>query len=235
MRQQLETMFTMQERLNDDTNGEAWRRGVTKAGKVINWRRCIVMEGAELIDSFAWKHWKNIAGSVDYANARIELVDIWHFVMSELLRFLNVEEATGATGTVVEASLAQPVTATATVPEAWDASVHNLQLDAILAPFETLMELALAKEDSREGALVLNKQFWTCCRAFGLSLDELYRLYVGKNALNQFRQLHGYKEGCYRKLWGDREDNAVMQEVLQQEPDITFEHLMARLEALYLQ
>ena len=32
--------------------------------------------------------------------------------------------------------------------------------------------------------------------------------------LNKFRQNNGYKEGSYRKIWGDLEDNEVLIEVL---------------------
>ena len=43
------------------------------------------MECAKLIDSFAWKHWKNIEAKPDVDNIAIEIVDIWHFVMSYIL------------------------------------------------------------------------------------------------------------------------------------------------------
>ncbi len=49
-----------------------------------------------------------------------------------------------------------------------------------------------------------------------MSFDQLYRGYVGKNVLNFFRQDHGYKDGSYRKHWGDgREDNVHLVEVVQ--------------------
>ena len=44
------------------------------------------MEVAEAIDSFNWKHWKNIDNEPDWTNIRVELVDIWHFIMSESIR-----------------------------------------------------------------------------------------------------------------------------------------------------
>ena len=56
----IKEMFLMQQRLNDETNGLGWEDGYTKNGKLISWKRCIYMECAELIDSFAWKHWKNM-------------------------------------------------------------------------------------------------------------------------------------------------------------------------------
>ncbi|EMV3225908.1 dUTPase, partial [Campylobacter jejuni] len=81
----LENMLKLQQKLNDETNGLNWENGYTKEGKLISWRRCIYMECAELIDSFAWKHWKNISSPTNWENVRIEIVDIWHFILSLLL------------------------------------------------------------------------------------------------------------------------------------------------------
>ncbi len=46
------------------------------------------------------------------------------------------------------------------------------------------------------------------------SFDDLHRIYVGKNVLNRFRQDNGYKDGSYRKLWQDREDNEHLAEIM---------------------
>ena len=52
-------------------------------------------------------------------------------------------------------------------------------------------------------------------RACGLSADDLYRHYVGKNVLNFFRQDHGYQDGTYVKQWQGREDNEHLSELLE--------------------
>ena len=44
--------------------------------------------------------------------------------------------------------------------------------------------------------------------------EQLYRMYVGKNVLNFFRQDHGYKEGSYIKIWDGREDNEHLSDLL---------------------
>ena len=44
---------------------------------------------------------------------------------------------------------------------------------------------------------------------------DLFKLYMGKNVLNTFRQNHGYKEGTYKKIWNGEEDNVVMQRLLE--------------------
>jgi hypothetical protein len=56
--------------------------------------------------------------------------------------------------------------------------------------------------------------FVTVLDRLPLALPELFRLYVGKNVLNHFRQDHGYKSGAYRKTWQGREDNAHLMEIL---------------------
>ncbi len=218
-------MFVLQNRLNDDTNGPKWREGVTKQGKVINWKRCIVMESAELIDSFSWKHWKNIAGGIDLENIKIEMVDIWHFVMSYILRFRSPEAA-------AKLALATMREGAVRLPNSWS-EADNARIETLLEPFENLMALALIKTDDDAYHEELLEQFWECVDAVGMNFDELYRLYIGKNALNQFRQMHGYKEGIYRKVWDGREDNVVMQEILARNPDITYERLLESLEERY--
>ena len=75
-------MLQLQNQLNEATNGDKWTQGITKNGKTINWRRCIYMECAEMVDSFSWKHWKSIDKEPDWDNHQIEVVDVWHFIMS---------------------------------------------------------------------------------------------------------------------------------------------------------
>jgi len=219
-------MFRLQERLNVDTNGSNWREGVTKQGKVINWKRCIVMESAELIDSFCWKHWKNIAGGIDLENIKIEMVDIWHFVMSYILRFKSAEDAAKFAVSVMKQSSIK-------LPKEW-CKADNSRIDELLEPFETLMALALIKTDDEVYQEELVSQFWECVYAVGMSFDEVYRLYICKNALNQFRQQHGYKEGTYKKIWNGKEDNVVMQEILNSDSNVSYEKLLDRLEDIYV-
>ena len=211
-------MLTLQNELNNDTNGPRWREGVTKNGKIINWKRCITMETAELIDSFPWKHWKSIDAQPNYENVKIELVDIWHFVMSYLLQHNPLDEAARMIDNLKDTKSDIKITQ-------W----QNDKVDEYLDIFEELMALSLIKNDSEMLQESLVEQFFKACDAVGLSFEELYRLYIGKNALNQFRQEHGYKEGSYKKIWNGKEDNEVMQHILEQKPDITFTDLKKEL------
>lgn len=42
---------------------------------------------------------------------------------------------------------------------------------------------------------------------YGLSIDDIYKIYMTKYVLNQFRTNNGYKDGTYIKDWNGQEDN----------------------------
>ena len=217
-------MLELQQELNDATNGVNWEEGLTKNGKKIDWRRCIYLEAAELVESYPWKHWKNIDASPDYDNIKIEIVDIWHFVMSEALRLYKVENLGS-----IEA-IAQTVT---TMEEFENFSQTNKgeTLDSYeeIALVEAMIKTLFCNSNIND--LVIS--FLTMSSKLNLKLPELYELYVGKNILNKFRQNHGYKEGTYIKVWNKEEDNVVMQRILASDANITPEALYNALEKAY--
>ena len=220
----IHTMLTLQQQLNDATNGKGWEKGLTKNGKQIDWRRCIYLEAAELIESYPWKHWKNIDASPDYENIKIEAVDIWHFVMSEALRLYKIESL----GSITE--LAEAITT--------QEGYIQIKTHKTAAQHSYYEEIAVVEDFVKslfcgDSVEILVSKFFGVAAQAGLDLESLYALYIGKNILNQFRQDHGYKEGSYIKLWKGREDNVVMQEILDVQHDISPEELYAALEAAY--
>ncbi len=220
-------MLQLQNELNNTTNGKDWVKKVTKNGKTINWRRCIYMEACEMIDSFAWKHWKNIDATPNYENLKIEVVDIWHFVMS--LAIENYYET--FKGSLEE--IAIDATNVASFELIQNENEYFEKDDAIMTQVEKLMQDVLCHEkvDTKE----LFEDFFKLVSMCGLNLSSLYKLYIGKNILNQFRQDNGYKEGSYIKSWDGKEDNVYMQELLDQNPDIKPDELYKELTKLYHQ
>lgn len=220
-------MLELQQTLNDATNGKGWERGTTKEGKSINWRRCIYMESAEMIDSFGWKHWKSIAQPTDYANLQIEIVDVWHFVMSLVLEFTQKSGAES-----IEA-LASRISVTPEYQKLLtDSTLTFASDDALMTKIENVMRLALIPiSPEMIGALI--EEFFELTYMGALNITDLYRLYVGKNILNQFRQDHGYKEGSYIKIWNGLEDNAVMKLAWENNPEMTPSELYTALKAAY--
>ena len=217
-------MLTLQQQLNDATNGDGWEKGVTKNGKLIDWKRCSYLECAELIESYPWKHWKNIDAEPDYDNIKIEAVDIWHFIMSQMLQDYKIDKK-GDIQTLTKAieSLPDFTAFTKTVTPMQKNSYEQIEV------VENLMRVLFCNESPE----ALMKAFIDVALQSGLNLDTLYQLYIGKNILNQFRQDHGYKEGSYIKIWGEEEDNVVMQRILEDNPETSPEKLYRALEVAY--
>ena len=218
-------MLQLQNQLNDATNGEEWTKGITKNGKSINWKRCIYMECAEMVDSFGWKHWKAIDKEPDWDNHQIEVVDVWHFIMS-----LAIEEySTMMRGSIEE--LAINISQLNSFSKIDLSSKTFSSQSEVIAKVESLIRVSITTE-----ALELEKminEFFDLVIMSGLDLETLYRLYVGKNILNQFRQDNGYKDGSYIKVWNGEEDNVVMKRIWETNADIEPETLYRELAKVY--
>ncbi|MBN2963190.1 dUTP diphosphatase [Sulfurospirillum sp. T05] len=225
-REILKEMFTLQQTLNDGTNGEGWESGYTNQGKFISWKRCIHMECAELIDSFAWKHWKHIAKPTDWENVRVEVVDIWHFVMSLLLEHYYNENKGGVDQLVEDVANTQGFRDFC--KEAYDPNgFDDLEL---INDIESLIHGCTGYELELFDGLL--RRYFDVALKCGINLGTLYRYYVAKNVLNRFRQDNGYKEGSYQKIWNGKEDNVVMLELLG-EPMPTIDALYNALSQQY--
>ena len=219
-------MLQLQNSLNDATNGEEWVKGVTKNGKVINWRRCIYMECAEMVDSFTWKHWKNLNADADWDNLQIEVVDVWHFIISLALENYSQTLRGGIEDLAINISELESFNKIDTK--------HALfaKQDDVIAKVEDIMLHSLSKEVLNLEALI--SDFFDLVLMSGLDLESLYKLYVGKNILNQFRQDHGYKDGTYIKVWAGKEDNVVMKKIWEENENIKPDVLLKELTKLYL-
>jgi len=219
-------MLQLQNQLNDATNGEEWVKGVTKNGKTINWNRCIYMECAEMVDSFSWKHWKSINQEPDWDNLQIEVIDVWHFIMSLAIEDYNQNLKGGIEDLAINLYSQENFASIDT-----DGARFATQ-NEVIAKVENIIRLSLS-----ENSLDLEKlvsEFFDLVVMGGLNLQTLYRLYVGKNILNQIRQDNGYKDGSYIKIWNGEEDNVVMKRLWEEDANLKPETLYKELTKLYL-
>jgi len=79
---QLQEIFRMQKALNERIGVKM--EGMTEEGKtkwVLNYCRAMTQEIAELTDSVPWKWWAKYQ-KFDEQNARVEVVDLFHFLIS---------------------------------------------------------------------------------------------------------------------------------------------------------
>ena len=177
-------MIGLQEEMNLKVN-PSWRT----AG--YPWHRAIWTECAEMLEHVGWKWWKDLSAGSDIEQIRLEVVDIWHFGMSDLM---GRESDT----TRIAARLADDYQTIA--ERSNDNTLHDL--------IEAIAQTTLTRRSFDPQA------FFALVRGVELDIDSLHRRYVGKNVLNFFRQDHGYKAGLYRKTWSDREDNEHLAEIV---------------------
>ena len=197
---QLREMAALQGRYNRELHPDWQRQG-------FEFYRAVWIECAELLDHYGWKWWQRQVPAL--AQVRLELVDIWHFGLSDLLAAGAVDDALATR----MAALSEP------------SSGGDFR-----AAVETLAQRSLTERRFDVAAFV------AAMNALPMSLDELHLHYVGKNVLNSFRQAHGYRDGSYVKTWGGREDNEHLVELAGRldATSATFaDDLKAALEARY--
>ncbi|GIS19803.1 MAG: dUTP diphosphatase [Pseudomonadota bacterium] len=198
----LHTMADMQEQHNVLVHPQ-WRE------QGFEFYRAMWVECAEMLDHFGWKWWKQQTPDID--QVKLELVDIWHFALSELMRERAIDPA-----------VAEQL-ATVSVDKATDPEGFRLAIETLAAACLSTRSIDLSA-------------FCAAMAALPMDYAELYALYIGKNMLNRFRQNNGYKSGEYRKLWQGREDNEHLIELLDELSDVPEqlpERLYAGLEARY--
>ncbi len=213
-------MLTQQKRLNDETNGPNWELGINKFQKEINWARCIYMETAELIDSTPWKHWKDVDKKPDISNIKVELSDIWHFVLSLLLQECSFK---------ISIKLAQEHTSYDT---ASSFETKKVLIDAQIV-MKRALDIAIKDNIRQKDISRLLESYFELCASCQYSIDDLYITYLAKNCLNKFRQDHGYKDGSYKKSWNGIEDNEYLIQILLKNKKIKFDELYNKLKETY--
>ncbi len=144
--------------------------------------RAVVVEGAEAMEHYGWKWWKK--QDADIEQFKIELVDIFHFALSDMLVKHN--------GDVMRSAIAIE---------------DSMGMDSVVDVVRGL-ERMISNATSRAFSFSLLAGIM---REVSMSWDDMYVGYVAKNVLNFFRQDHGYKTGTYIKSWMTGiEDNAVL-------------------------
>lgn len=78
----LDRLFSMQEDLNSRIGVKLKGLSEEEQGRwVLNYTRAMQQELAELVDSVPWKWWAKYQ-TFDKQNARVEVVDLFHFLIS---------------------------------------------------------------------------------------------------------------------------------------------------------
>ena len=202
--EQFKTMAQLQDQINLKIS-DNWRENGNA------WYRAIWIEAAEMMDHIHYKWWKS--GTMDLEQVQLELVDIFHFALSDMLE--KVGTADDVAGDLTRA---------------WDSFAGTPQ-----APLDATEELARQTLNTKSFAPVA---FFQAMHAVGMALDDLFTLYVCKNVLNSFRQDKGYKDPdtVYHKVIDGKEDNVHLMEIAARtspdDPDFRGK-IYAGLDAIY--
>ena len=162
--------------------------------------RAVAIEGAEAIEHHGWKWWKKQV--LDLAQLQMELIDIWHFFLSEILLRSEGDQ---------EKAIELLLHLSGARKNHQKFKFDEKEIDLKNCDLVTKLELLIASSISQRIEIELFNLIMDDCH---LSWDELYTQYVGKNVLNIFRQEHGYKEGTYQKVWEGLEDNEHLVNIL---------------------
>lgn len=191
--QQAEIMLSLQAAMNSKVDPD-W------VAAKYPYLRAVVIEGSEAIEHHGWKWWKK--QDKDLAQLQMELIDIWHFLLSEILLTHEGNEPEALKELLGLLANQQPTV------NFDNKRYHLAELDLI-----SKLELLIATAATRRIEMSTFAAIMQDCE---LDWTQLYCQYVGKNVLNFFRQDHGYKEGSYQKIWKGREDNEHLVEIMAQ-------------------
>lgn len=190
--QQLNTMLSLQSAMNRKVDPN-WVEAAYP------YLRAVVVEAAEAIEHHGWKWWKK--QDLDMAQLQMEIIDIWHFILSEVLLRKQGNE------TAASAQLQVDCHSDNSGAIEFDNQRYELATMTLLAKLELLTALAAARR-------VEINVFASIMQDCAMGWDDLFAQYVSKNVLNFFRQDHGYKDGSYQKVWHGREDNEHLVEIM---------------------
>lgn len=186
----VESMFTLQDDFNKKVHPEWIKQGYAYGDAI--WVEC-----AEMMDHLGYKWWKHQEPDID--QVIMEMVDIWHFIMSDIM----VMSSEGFTQ-----SMEIEFNSISNLVAEIETDFVILDIDEI-KDYTSLIVHSATHPDPYDSYPDL-EAFFAIWYGLGKQFEDLYKMYIGKNALNIFRQNNGYKDGSYVKLWSGKEDNEYL-------------------------
>ena len=259
-KEQVTEIVELQITLNNNTCGIGWEETrTTDKGRKLDFMLAFILEVSEAIESTPWKWWKSIDVKPDYNNIKIELVDALHFLISDMLLVVDKEKVIEILHTSLnlpspdygdEITIKDALKVTLMYANA-DQNYMFLQRNVDVMKVQQYLTSGITSEYNEEEAslresllrvfndMVMAKSniisgFMDALNLIpGFTKSDLYRLYIGKNVLNQFRQDNGYKENTYIKTWNGDEDNVAMYEMMAKHENINSTVLYELLTVIY--
>jgi len=179
-----------------------------------NYLRAAYVEMVEAIDHHGYKFWK--ATKPDFPSASMEMVDIFHFVLShELVRFNGCVTTTAK---FFQLQFSTPIDYE---------KAENMSKEEFLEIADELTVSFASKRPDYEKMII-------ACVYLGIPQHKLCQWYIGKNCLNNFRQQNDYQGGTYHKAWFGKEDNDYLIKIIEKnDASTTYESIYQDLVNYY--
>lgn len=172
-----------------------------------DWNTAIFIETAEAINSLAWKWWKKENNNL--INLEIELVDIYHFLISKIIDELEFDKN----------KLESHFLANVGFINSFEIKKDKMVVDFnnrenVIKYVKKLRSFGSQFDIIKNNSMYFLFNFFDLWYETGNDIIDLLKKYRAKNALNFLRQNNGYKEGTYIKIWNDKEDNEFVWEYI---------------------
>ncbi len=184
----------MQKKFNDGV-APGWQ--LDKKGIKYNYWMAVLDETVEVLGSKHWKWWKDVdkLGTVDWENVQVELIDIFHFVLSIAIQ--------NDSSSIFFSQLIN-----------MEMDKHNPNSILKIKPnnyFDSFWEEFLTAVQYRNLSLVVIRLIEYWYKAGG-DAELLFKHYRVKSSLNDIRQEFGYSKGKYSKMWLDIDTNTKVED-----------------------
>lgn len=163
---------------------------INKNWKFMNFpqHRAMWTEAAEMAESYHWYWWKDLTKEPDFENIKIEIVDIFHFLLSQYIQvFKNPNEIANYFNSRIHHL------------EKYEKEAKEIQKLIIQVQKEKILYVvdefvSKVADRTKPVSIIL---FYKLMAYGNLTIDELFKKYFGKCVLNKFRQDNGYKVAKY--------------------------------------
>jgi hypothetical protein len=204
------------------------------------WNYCDAMftEATEAFNHLNWEWWRATDRVIDWDQVKLELVDVGHFLFSEIMAHGYEED------------FIQQINYAIQDEKEYDFVEGAMNVDRVKRGFKAFIRAVLNYNlEGRDPSYFANVLdiFISNIWKLGLTIPQFYTLFIGKVCLNQLRWKNGYKKGVnevgrlanpefYIKNWFGVEDNVWLAEnaaSLNPKAEDFKEQLTAKLEAQY--
>lgn len=167
-------------------------------------------EATEAYNHLNWEWWKSLGREIDWNQVKMEVVDIGHFLFSEVIN-----------------NQLDPLYYTAQEDVEKDYNLHTIVTPKeVKKALKHFITATLLYDEGSETAEEMLYSFFYILKTLNLTLADYYKLYVGKVCLNELRWANGYKKGIYVgngyydknhyvKIWDKKEDNEWLSEKIE--------------------